>query len=328
MPQLLESEQGKTPAKRVQVSSLEVDPKVKERLIALQLGKKRLPRQTKEEFGTQRDLSAAGEPKGTPTTAYFRPTAIRLIAEASRDNQFPPDNLPEVCFAGRSNVGKSSLLNAIAGTPLSKTSPRPGETTNIRWYSNSDLITLVDLPGYGFSYAKSGRAEGWMSAVKTYLSERKSLKRCFVLIDARHPMKNSDESTLHFLEECRSVYQIVLTKTDLLSVDDLAKKVQFVQHELRVKFPRAIPEVLVVSSKDRSGLALLRRELISLFVPEAKAAYEALRDKKFHAANVRREKRRLQAEKEKALELKQQKRHSLRAFKKHLATDRANQKPL
>lgn len=293
------------------------------RLESLKLGRQRLPRQAKEEYGKQRDLSSAGEGKDFDSTMYFRPGGVRLIAEASEESHFPEEGTPEVCFAGRSNVGKSSLLNSVAGgKPLSRTSPKPGETTTLRWYSSSNLITFVDLPGYGFSFAKESRSSVWMNLIKTYLSQRKSLKRAFVLIDARQPIKQSDESTMRFLEECGASYQIILTKADLVSLEDLTKRVQLVQDTLKQRFPKAIQDVLVVSAKNRAGLAILRKQLISLFLPDAKQSFEAERDKKFAKAEKRRERRAMEENLKKQVQLRKNRAHSRAALIKHIKRDR------
>ena len=316
------SEAVTTPTKTQSFKSIPVDHTIKSQLEKLGLGKIRLPRQSKTEYGKQRDLSGYGETGETPTSAYFPPSGCRLVAEASDDAQFPAEGLPEVCFVGRSNVGKSSLLNAIVGYPLSKTSSKPGETTNLRWYNNSDLITLVDLPGYGFSFAQENRSGVWMEAVKRYLQHRKSLKRCFILIDSRQPLKRSDDSTMQFLEESKVTYQLVLTKADLVGVGDLAKRVSQLQSSIKERFPHAVPDVLVVSSQNRSGLSLLRKQLISLFNPERREAFGRLRDKKFAAAERRRAKRAVQAEHQHQVELHEQRRHSRRALMRQVRSDR------
>jgi ribosome biogenesis GTP-binding protein YsxC/EngB len=321
----IKEEDSKTTKKMAEFKKLAVDAKLQSHLDSLKLGRRRLPRQTKEEYGKQRDLSGIGETGEIPSTAYFRPTACRLIAEASTPSYFPSEGIPEVCFAGRSNVGKSSLLNAIAGSPLSKTSPKPGETTTLRWYSNSDLISLVDLPGYGFSFATQNRSALWMETVKTYLLTRKSLRRCFLLVDARQPLKKSDESTIQFLEECKVKYQLVMTKADLVPVPELAKRMQLLQEELK-RFPQAMQQILVVSSKNRSGLAAFRRQLIALFDPESKRAFEQERDKKFRGAEKRRAKRADQAEQLKLLELQRQRAHSRKALVNHIKRDRMARK--
>ena len=304
-----------------------MNPEIKAQLERLQLGRVRLQRQKREDYGKQRDLSGFGETGETPTTAYFRPSGCRLVGEASSESEFPVEGAPEVCFIGRSNVGKSSLLNAIVGVPLSKTSPKPGETTNVRWYSNSGLLTLVDLPGYGFSFAQENRSAVWMEAAKAYLQRRKALKRCFVLLDSRQPLKRSDESTMQFLEECNVTYQVVLTKADLVDIDDLARRVEQMQNSLRTHFTRAIPDILVVSSQNRSGLAILRKQLISLMPADKLEEFEKLRDKKFVVAQKRRVKRADQAEHERQLELQRQRIHSRRALLKHVRQDRKASSP-
>lgn len=317
-------EQAQTkPGKLAEFRAMPVNPKVREHLSSLMLGKQRLRRQTKEEYGKQRDLSAAGEKQGFETSIYFRPGGVKKIAEASREQQFPAEGVPEVCFAGRSNVGKSSLLNSVAGgLPLSRTSSKPGETTTLRWFSSSNLINFVDLPGYGFSFADQGRSAVWMQMVKEYLTKRKSLKRCFVLIDARQPIKPSDESTMRFLEEVGATFQVILTKSDLVTIDDLAKRVQLVSQTIKDRFPKAIPEVIAVSAKNRAGLAVLRKRLISLFNPEQKLIFEAERDKKWAKAEKRRERRATEADQLKELQLHKQRVHSRRAFVRHIKSDR------
>lgn len=296
---------------------------MREHLSSLQLGKQRLQRQNKKEYGKQRDLSVAGEKDGSNTSIYFRPGGARLIANASSVADFPAEGVPEVCFAGRSNVGKSSLLNSVAGgVPLSLTSSKPGETTTLRWFSSSNLINFVDLPGYGFSFADSDRSAIWMDLVKEYLKNRKSLKRCFLLLDARQPIKPSDDSTMQFLEESGAPFQVILTKADLVDVADLAKRVQLVGETIKKRYRKAIPEVLVVSAKNRAGLTSLRKQLISLFHPEQKKQFEAERDKKWAKAEKRRERRANEEEKAKQFKLHKERVHSRRALVRQVRADR------
>ncbi|WP_353473217.1 ribosome biogenesis GTP-binding protein YihA/YsxC [Salipiger sp. H15] len=170
----------------------------------------------------------------------------------------PPDDRPEVCFAGRSNVGKSSLINALTGRKgLARASNTPGRTQEINFFTLNESHYLVDLPGYGFANAPVAVVEKWQRLLKQYLSGRASLRRAFVLIDARHGVKSVDEEIMELLDKSAVTFQAVLTKTDKLKASELAKILEQVRGKLS-KHPAAYPEIVLTSSEKGEGIPTLR----------------------------------------------------------------------
>ncbi len=179
------------------------------------------------------------------------------------------DGLPsadrmEVCFAGRSNVGKSTLINALTGrTRLARASNTPGRTQEINYFTLADSHYLVDLPGYGYANAPLPVVEKWQRLLKQYLSGRASLRRAFVLIDARHGVKPVDEEILSLLDKSAVTFQAVLTKADKVKEKDRAKVLDQVRQKLS-KHPAAFPEIVLTSSEKGDGLAELRAIIAGL----------------------------------------------------------------
>lgn len=170
----------------------------------------------------------------------------------------PPDNRLEVCFAGRSNVGKSSLINALTGRKaLARASNTPGRTQEINFFELGEERYLVDLPGYGFASAPVAVVAKWQRLLKSYLSGRASLRRAFVLIDARHGVKTVDAEILSLLDKSAVPFQVVLTKADKISLDDKAKVLDQVRENL-AKHPAAFPELIITSSEKGEGIETLR----------------------------------------------------------------------
>ncbi len=170
----------------------------------------------------------------------------------------PPDDRVEVCFAGRSNVGKSSLINALTGRKsLARTSSTPGRTQEINFFSLGERHYLVDLPGYGFAKAPLPVVEKWQRLLKSYLSGRASLRRAFVLVDARHGIKPPDLEIIALLNSSAVTFQVVLTKADKPSTPELEKNLSQVRSALQ-SAPAAFPELLLTSSIKGDGLAQLR----------------------------------------------------------------------
>lgn len=132
--------------------------------------------------------------------AFTQGKPLLLLTTASRVEEFPPESLPEICVIGRSNVGKSSLVNTLTNTAKAVTSDKPGETQSLFWYSLPDIVHLVDLPGYGFSFSSEERKQSWAATTNAYLENRKSLKRCLILIDSRVGFKKSDFEMMEFLD--------------------------------------------------------------------------------------------------------------------------------
>ncbi|WP_298974960.1 ribosome biogenesis GTP-binding protein YihA/YsxC [uncultured Roseobacter sp.] len=174
-----------------------------------------------------------------------------------------PDRL-EVCFAGRSNVGKSSLINALTGRKgLARASNTPGRTQEINFFTAGETHYLVDLPGYGFANAPIPVVEKWQRLLKQYLSGRQTLRRAFVLIDARHGVKKVDEEILSLLDSAAVTFQVVLTKADKVKEAERAKVMDQVRSALS-KHPAAFPEIVVTSSEKGWGIPTLRSIIATL----------------------------------------------------------------
>lgn len=204
---------------------------------------------------------------------FAQPCVFRL-AVADLD-QLPPEDLPEVAFAGRSNVGKSSLVNALTGRKtLARTSNTPGRTQQLIYFDlgpeGAPRLTLVDLPGYGFAQVPKSLVEAWTRMLKTFLAGRVSLRRACVLIDGRHGVKKNDEEILDLLDRSAVPYQVVLTKADKVKAPALDTIRQETEAALKTR-PAAFPTVLVTSSETGLGIPELRAQLAAL-APPAPAA--------------------------------------------------------
>ena len=176
----------------------------------------------------------------------------------------PPADRLEVCFAGRSNVGKSSLINAVTGRKaLARASNTPGRTQEINFFTASDSHYLVDLPGYGYANAPLKLVEKWQRLLKQYLSGRQSLRRAFVLIDMRHGVKSVDEEIMSLLDSAAVPFQCVMTKTDKIKDIDQEKTLNQVRQALG-KHPAAFPEIVLTSSEKGDGIVTLRAIIATL----------------------------------------------------------------
>lgn len=176
----------------------------------------------------------------------------------------PPADRLEVCFAGRSNVGKSSLINALTGRKgLARASNTPGRTQEINYFTLGTSHYLVDLPGYGYANAPLPVVEKWQRLLKQYLSGRASLRRAFVLIDARHGVKPVDEEILSLLDKSAVTFQAVLTKADKVKANDRARVLNQVRSALS-KHPAAFPELVLTSSEKGDGIGTLRSIIAGL----------------------------------------------------------------
>lgn len=176
----------------------------------------------------------------------------------------PPADRMEVCFAGRSNVGKSSLINALTGRKgLARASNTPGRTQEINFFTAGDSHYLVDLPGYGYANAPLAVVEKWQRLLKQYLSGRQTLRRAFVLIDARHGVKKVDEEILSLLDSSAVTFQCVLTKADKVKAAERETVLGQVRSALS-KHPAAFPEIVVTSSEKGDGIETLRAIIATL----------------------------------------------------------------
>jgi len=176
----------------------------------------------------------------------------------------PPADRLEVCFAGRSNVGKSSLINALTGRKgLARASNTPGRTQEINFFTAGGSHYLVDLPGYGYANAPVDVVKKWQALLKQYLSGRATLRRAFVLIDARHGIKAVDEEILSLLDSAAVTFQCVLTKTDKVKAAERGKVLEQVRARL-AKHPAAFPEIVLTSSEKGDGIETLRAIIATL----------------------------------------------------------------
>lgn len=176
----------------------------------------------------------------------------------------PPADRLEVCFAGRSNVGKSSLINALTGRKsLARASNTPGRTQEINFFALGETRYLVDLPGYGYAEAPIAIVAKWQALLKSYLAGRQTLRRAFVLIDARHGVKAVDEEILQLLDRSAVTFQAVLTKADKISTAEREAVIEQVKGAL-AKHPAAYPELVVTSSEKGDGIETLRAIIATL----------------------------------------------------------------
>jgi GTP-binding protein len=178
----------------------------------------------------------------------------------------PNDGKPEIAFAGRSNVGKSSLINALTGQKsLARVSVTPGRTRELNFFTlgKGDAFYLVDMPGYGYARASKAEVKGWTRLIQDYLKGRRELKRVFLLIDARHGLKASDREIMTLMDEAAVSYQGVLTKADKPKAGDLAAIEEKVVSEL-AKRPAAFPQLIATSARTGAGLPELRAAIALL----------------------------------------------------------------
>jgi GTP-binding protein len=186
---------------------------------------------------------------------------VAFMMGAARMEGLPDPDLPEVAFAGRSNVGKSSLINALVGQKhLARASNEPGRTREVNFFVLDEVLRLVDLPGYGFARAGKQIKSDFQNLGRAYLRGRPNLKRVYLLIDARHGLKKVDAEALDALDLAAVSYQIVLTKADKMKPHEVDKVVEQTLKAIS-KRPAAFPRVVATSSEKGAGLPLLRAEI-------------------------------------------------------------------
>jgi GTP-binding protein len=185
----------------------------------------------------------------------------RFVAGAAHPAALPVESLPEIAFIGRSNVGKSSLINGLTGRrTLARTSNTPGRTQQLNFFDLGGRLMLVDLPGYGYAAASKSAMREWSALIRHYLSGRASLRRACLLIDARRGVTDVDRPTMALCDEAALSYQVVLTKTDAVGSRALAEVARASEAELK-RHRAAHPEIHLTSAEKRIGIAALRATL-------------------------------------------------------------------
>lgn len=187
-----------------------------------------------------------------------------FVAAAASLGSLPPMAGPEIAFAGRSNVGKSSLINALTGRrALARTSNTPGRTQELIFFSGPHRLMLVDMPGYGYAAAAKSKIAAWTGLITNYLHGRTTLARVYVLVDARHGLKAADDIILNTLGEAAVSHEIVLTKCDQIGAAELVERTAAIQAAMRRR-PAAFPDLIATSAKSGAGIAQLRAAIARL----------------------------------------------------------------
>ncbi|MCH1482557.1 MAG: ribosome biogenesis GTP-binding protein YihA/YsxC [Alphaproteobacteria bacterium] len=195
--------------------------------------------------------------------------ACDFIAAANNMKVLPPEGLPEICFAGRSNVGKSSLINALTGRKtLARTSQTPGRTRQLIFFSLADRIQLVDLPGYGYARAPKTDIKAWTTLTRKFLAGRASLQRVFLLIDARRGIGPGDSEIMTLLDASAVSWAVVITKADKLKPAALEAVCNDTRSRITTHVA-AFPELFVTSAEAATGIAELRAHLGALALPRS-----------------------------------------------------------
>jgi GTP-binding protein len=193
----------------------------------------------------------------------------QFVSAASSVVSLPQPKGVEIAVAGRSNVGKSSLINALASRKaLARTSHTPGRTQELIYFGRAGVLTLVDMPGYGFARAPKGKVKAWTDLIHAYLRGRANLARAYVLIDARHGLKAVDAPVLEMLDEAAVSYAIVLTKADQVRPAELAATAAAVAGAL-AKRPAAFPDIVATSARTGAGIPELRAAIARLATERA-----------------------------------------------------------
>lgn len=201
-----------------------------------------------------------GSIKGTDVL-FRQPCEFRYGVDSL--DRLPPMTLPEFGFIGRSNVGKSSLINALVNRTIARTSNTPGRTQQLNFFELGEACYIVDMPGYGYAKVSKSKIAAWNDLMKDYLLGRSVLKQVFLLLDSRHEVKASDEEMMTMLDESAVQYQVVLTKVDKLKPSELKSAIEHTQEVIQ-RHVAAFPELIVTSAVDKEGVMDLRRRIYGL----------------------------------------------------------------
>jgi len=189
-----------------------------------------------------------------------------FLSAASSLQSLPAMAAPEIAFAGRSNVGKSSLINALTGRKaLARTSNTPGRTQQLIFFNGPKELILVDMPGYGYAATAKTKIAAWTALIHEYLRGRATLARVYVLVDARHGLKSADDAILDALSKAAVSHEIVLTKSDQVDEAELAERIGTVKAAIR-KRPAAFPDIIATSSHTGAGIPELRAAIARLLI--------------------------------------------------------------
>ena len=215
-------------------------------------------------MSTASDFSSGFSPAEREAGRLLFAQEWRFATAAGSVESLPPSRGVEIAVAGRSNVGKSSLINALTGrNALARTSHTPGRTQELIFFAADPMLTLVDMPGYGFAAAPKDKVKAWTRMIHEYLRGRKNLARVYVLIDGRHGLKDADTPALDALSEAAVSHQIVLTKADQVKAAELQDRIAAIETALK-KRPAAFPNVLPTSSRTGAGVPELRAAIARL----------------------------------------------------------------
>jgi GTP-binding protein len=207
---------------------------------------------------------AAPEPEAEEQGRLLFASPCRFVAGAADETAIPPNTLPELAFVGRSNVGKSSLVNALTGqSALARVSRTPGRTRQINFFELGERLMLVDLPGYGYAEAPKREISRWTGLIARYIKGRASLRRVLLLLDARFGLKDTDQPLLRQLNEAAVSFQVVLTKSDLVPSEEFDRRLPLLAASL-AKHGAAHPVIHLTSAHDGAGIAALRAAVADL----------------------------------------------------------------
>jgi GTP-binding protein len=222
-------------------------------------------------YRVRRDMSAPERENTAPDALDYVEKGRLLFAKEATFMRgvvdmdgLPPMETLEIAFAGRSNVGKSTLINALTGRKaLARASHTPGRTQELNFFDLDGHLRFVDMPGYGYAAAPEAKVKAWTKLIKTYLRGRANLARVYLLVDSRHGLKDVDTAILNMLDTAAVSYQILLTKTDALKKNELEQRMAQTQTQL-LKRPAAFPDIIATSSRDALGVPELRAAIAKL----------------------------------------------------------------